>query len=402
MAINLENKQILISGASVAGPALAYWLHYYGFNVTVIERSPSLRLGGYKIDTRGKCIAVLKAMGLYEKVQQHNVHTELAIFVNDEGNIVSQVPANELGMRDKEDVELLRGDLSSILYEATHDNCEYIFNDSIKSIHQNEQGIEVHFMHGTPRKFDLVIGADGIHSNVRSLVFGDESKFLYDLGRYYYAIYTVENHLRLSGQEIFYSKDHKQINLSSTKINENVKVIYIFRDTDFIFNYQDIKQQKATLLKNYAHLKWETPTLLKAMDNASDFYFDAVQQVRMNKRYKNRVALIGDAAYSPALTSGQGSSAAIVGAYVLAGELFAARGNYKVAFANYNNEMKRYIIANQKLGETVMHFLIPKNKSSLQLLLGKIQSWIFRCDPIKKLRKKFHRASNGISLKKYR
>ncbi|WP_298626372.1 FAD-dependent monooxygenase [uncultured Legionella sp.] len=402
MVNQLNNKRILISGASIAGPALAYWLNQYGFTVTVVEQSKVMRTGGYKIDTRGKCIEVLKAMRLYEQVQKYNVHTELAIFVDDEGKTVTEMPATELGMREQDDIELLRGDLSNILYEATQDTCEYLFGDSVKTINQLENEIEVEFVKGQPRTFDLLIGADGIHSNVRSLVFGAEQQFLYDLGHYYYGIYSVKNYLHLANKELFYSKENKQLNLSSTNLNENFKVIHLFQDLHFKFDYRNIDQQKAVLMKHYENQKWETPVLLNAMQHAPDFYFDAAKQVRMPAWSKGRVALIGDSAYSPALTSGQGSSIAIVGAYVLAGELFAAKGNYQTAFDSYERQMRPYIQLNQELGETVMHFILPNTNSWLNRWMDKLKSF---CLPknyaIKKLREQFHRAANGIKLKQY-
>lgn len=402
MAIPFKNKRVLISGASVAGPTLAFWLHQYGFTVTIVEQSPVMRTGGYKIDARGKCVDVLKAMGLYEQVLIYNVNTKTAIFVDDKGNTISEMPATELGMREQDDVELLKGDLSNILYEATRDTCEYIFGNSIQSINQLENEIEIDFVEGSPRRFDLLIGADGIHSNVRSLVFGNEQHFLYDLGHYYYGIYSVKNYLCLANKEVFYTKNDKQINLSSTNIKDDVKVIHLFHDPDFEFNYRDIEQQKKILIKHYQNEKWETPTLLSVMEHAADFYFDAAQQVRMPSWSKGRVGLIGDAAYSPALTSGQGSSIAIVGAYVLAGELFAANGNYKTAFASYEQQMRPYVALNQALGKKVMHFILPKTDSSISRWINKLKSFVTPQDyVIKKLRQQFQRAANGILLKHY-
>lgn len=402
MANQLNNKRILISGASIAGPALAFWLQRYGFTVTIVELSPLIRTGGYKIDTRGKCIEVLKAMGLYEQVQKYNVHTETAVFMDDEGKTISEIPAAELGMREQDDVELLRGDLSQILYNATKDKCEYIFGDSIKSVNQLEHEIEITFVKGPSRTFALLIGADGIHSNVRSLVFGNEQQFLYDLGHYYYGIYSVKNYLNLANKEVFYSKDNRQINLSSTNINDDFKVIHLFQDSHFKFNYRNIEQQKALLKEHYQKEQWETPTLLNAMEHADDFYFDAAQQVRMTTWSKGRVSLIGDAAYSPALTSGQGSSIAIVGAYILAGELFAANGNYKTAFVSYEQQMRHYVTLNQALGVTVMDFILPSAKSRVSRWMNKLKSLFLPQNyTIKKLRKQFHKAANGIRLKQY-
>ncbi|PWY56722.1 FAD-dependent oxidoreductase [Legionella qingyii] len=398
----IKNKTILISGASIAGPALAYWLHHYGFTVTLVEQAPKFREGGYKVDARGICIDVLKKMGLYEKIQEKNVHTKTAIFMDDEGAITSEISADELGMRQPQDVELLRGDLSKILYDATRDECEYIFNTSIKSIKLNKDDVEVEFNNNMIRSFDLVIGADGIHSNVRSLVFGEESQYSHDFGNYFYAIYSIENYLKLANKELFYSIENKQVNLSSTQAENNITVIYLFQDKNYAYNYKEVDKQKAVVIKNYANAKWEVPHLLKEMDKANDFYFDVAKQIHMQQWFKDRVALIGDAAYSPALTSGQGSSVAIVGAYVLAGELYAAAGDYEKAFTSYQNKMQKYIKINQEIGEAVINFILPKPKNIFQQVYDKIKSVLLPKDyTIKQLRKKFYKASNGITLSQY-
>lgn len=396
-----SNKSVLISGASIAGPALAFWLNQYGFDVTIVEVAPALRRGGYKIDIRGKAVDVVKKMGIYEAIRNASAEMISASFINDDGKKIIEMPADSLGMREGDDIELLRGDLSQILYEATRNTCEYIFNDSIKSVRQLDQQVEIDFINGPSRQFDFLVGADGVHSTVRSLVFGDEANFSYDLGDYFYAIYTVENHLNLDRRELFYSKENKLVNIYSTKNSKHAKALFIFRSPGVHYNRRDVSQQKNILLKHYADAGWEVPFLLSAMDKSPDFYFDAAKQIRMDKWSKERTVLVGDAAYSPTLGSGQGTSLALIGSYVLAGELFAAH-NYKTAFAEYEKEMRKFVALNQKLGEIVLQQMIPKSHTWLQSLMLKMKSY-FSMDntSLEKLQNQFREAANSIRLKKY-
>jgi 2-polyprenyl-6-methoxyphenol hydroxylase-like FAD-dependent oxidoreductase len=195
----LKNKNILISGASVAGPALAYWLHRHGFNPTVVERAPALRDGGYAVDFRGRAhLTVLERMGILDGIRREQTNMGAMAYVNGAGKKIASMPADIFSG----DVEILRGDLARILHDATKDHVEYILGDSITSISDDAEdsedggGVRVTFERGAPRRFDLVVGADGLHSNVRALAFGPESRFVKEMGLYC-AIFTTANHLGL-------------------------------------------------------------------------------------------------------------------------------------------------------------------------------------------------------------
>lgn len=399
----LKNKEILISGASIGGPALAWWLSYYGFEPTVVERAPSLRGGGYKIDLRGAATEIIKRMGLYEKVADASCDMTDASFVNDFGKVKARMPSSFIGMREPEDVELMRGDLSKIIHDDTVKDCTYIFNDSITSVIDKGEKLEVKFEHSDSREFDLVIGADGIHSNVRSKIFGPESKYLHNLGDYFFAIFSTPNHLNLDRHELFYAQAGRVCNMYSTKNSKNAKALFIFKSPGFKYDYRNVEQQKNKVAQTFADSKWEVPELLKSMKKAGDFYFDTVNQIHMEHWSTGRVALIGDAAYGPSLASGQGSSIAIVGAYVLAGELFAAAGDYKVAFRAYEKEMRNFIEKNQKLGEHVKQMVPSSNYSlTMQLLMIRLMPYLPMSGMIvKKIREEVYSAANGINLKTY-
>ena len=186
----------MISGASIAGRALGYWLQLYGFAVTIVEQAPALRTGGYKIDIRGKAIDVVKKMGLYEEARKFNIVMLGGSLLDEKGRLIEQIPAEHMGMHVGDDLELLRSDLGRVLYHATDNCCEYLFGDSIRSVEQNSDEIRVEFATGQVRRFDILIGADGIHPNVRSLVFGNESLFSHNLGDYYVAICSIETELK--------------------------------------------------------------------------------------------------------------------------------------------------------------------------------------------------------------
>lgn len=357
----MNNKRVLISGASIAGPALGYWLHHYGFDVTIVEQADTLRLGGYKIDIRGKAVEVIKKMALYEEASKYKVVQLGGSVLNEKGTLIDEIPAELMGMHVGDDIELLRGHLSRILFNATSQHCEYIFSDSIKSVEQGQDGVKVEFMSGLARQFDLLVGADGIHSNVRSLVFGDEALFSHNLGDYYVAICNIETDLNLDRHEFFYSKIDKLLNLYCTQ-GEAAKALFVFRAPALTYNPRDVEQQKNIVSTQYADAEWKVPQILKSMHEASEFYFDEVKQIRMNKWYKERTIVLGDAAFSPCLASGQGTSLALVGAYTLAGELARAMGDYTIAFAEYERGMRDFVNLNQKLGETIIEFMVPKAK----------------------------------------
>jgi 2-polyprenyl-6-methoxyphenol hydroxylase-like FAD-dependent oxidoreductase len=356
---NIKNRNILISGASIAGPALAYWLSRHGFNPTVVERAPALREGGYAIDIRGAARGVTERMGIMPEVRQALTNTRGMSFVDSANKPQASMSADLFGGEGLiSEFEILRGDLAHILHAASQDNTEYIFNDSITSLSQSDDGVQVTFERSKPRIFDLVVGTDGVHSNVRSLTFGDESQVIRHLG-YYVSIFTTANHLHLDRWELVYNMPGKLAAIYSTRQNSEAKAMFYFASSLLPYDYHDRKQQQKILANTFAGEGWEIPRLLKSMWDAPDFYFDAVSQIHMDRWSKGRVVLVGDAGYCPSPLSGQGTNLALVGAYVLAGELKAAAGDYRTAFASYEEEMRAYVEQNQKFGASAGKQFIP-------------------------------------------
>jgi 2-polyprenyl-6-methoxyphenol hydroxylase-like FAD-dependent oxidoreductase len=348
----MKTKTVLISGASVAGPALAFWLNQYGFQTTIIERAPAIRPGGYAVDFRGAAVDVLKSMGIIDEIRKYETRTGKITIVDKNNKKISSMPD---GFTSGE-LEILRGDLANVLYDASREGTEYIFDDTITGLNEDADGVEVSFSRNPARHFDLVIGADGLHSNVRRIAFGDEKQFLHDLGLYV-AIYTVPNYMNLKMDGLYYSTLGRRVGIFGARQSTEAKASFFFSSAPFEYDRRDTEQQKEILRARFADEKWEVPRLLRLMDNAPDFYFDSVSQIKMDRWSKGRIALIGDAAHCASPVSGMGTSMAVIGAYVLAGELKETNGYYPAAFARYEEIMREFVKSCQKLADGVEWFV---------------------------------------------
>ncbi|SDM60524.1 FAD-dependent monooxygenase [Allokutzneria albata] len=339
-------KNVLISGASVAGPALAYWLRRRGFEVTVVERAPALRTGGQAIDVRGVALDVLDRMGLLERARELRTTMRGMQMLDGQGNEVmrSTEMALSSGRFDSGDIELLREDLTSLLYELTRDDVEYVFGDTITGI----DGTEVTFENGPPRRFDVVVGADGLHSGVRALAFGPESQFLRHLGTYL-AVFSTENFLGLDNWQVWLHGEEAGYAVYPVRDNSELRVTLGVHADSLPHDRRDNDAHRRMLAAKLDGLGWETPKLVEAMWEAEDFYFDAMAQIHMDTWSSGRVTLVGDAGYCASPLSGQGTSLALVGAYVLAEELERADGQHAEGFAAYEARMRPFARLNQAL-----------------------------------------------------
>jgi 2-polyprenyl-6-methoxyphenol hydroxylase-like FAD-dependent oxidoreductase len=354
-------KNVLISGASIAGPALAFWLRRHGFRPTVVERAPALREGGQAVDFRGPVhLDVLRRMGLIEALRAHETHMTGQRLLDRDGRTAVNLPASFFSG----DLEILRGDLSRVLYDASVEGTEYVFGDQITSITETPTGVDVTFAHGAPRTFDLVIGADGLHSGVRSLVFGPESEFTEPSG-YFYGGATVPNLLGLDRVGLSYNVPGLGVTVSNTG-GDTAHVGFVFHDEKLAYDRRDEQAQRAIVARRFGGLGWEVPRLLKEFLAAPEIYFDSISLVRMDSFVRGRVALLGDAGYG-ATIGGMGTGMAVVGAYVLAGELAMARGDHRVALARYAELISGYAKACQKVGANAGPFLAPATAHGLWL-----------------------------------
>lgn len=403
----MEQRKILISGASVAGPALAFWLHRHGgFRVTIVEHGDVPVRGGYRVDLRGPATDVITRMGIARAVRERGADLGGVTVLDERGRVLTTLDRG-FGFAEEGDIQVLRGDLSELLYEATANDTEYVFGDAIASISQQPDGVTVTFQRGEPRKFDLVIGADGVYSNVRSLAFGADVDFLRDLG-YHVAGFSIPNILELDRDGYLYSMPNQLAHVYSAAGRSDAQVGFLFDlgsecTLPLRYGKADRQEQMDLVAGLFADAAWEMPRILEAMREADDFYFDSVSCVDVDGWSRQRVALVGDAAWGPSFASGQGTSQAIVGGYVLAGELASARDRHDLAFARYEAAMTPWISLNQELGqELVRHMLgVSREHHRWHMRALKLLTWLPFARPLVRHFQRAQRSSQPMTLADY-
>lgn len=333
-------QKILISGASIAGPALARWLGRNGFDVTVVEKSPVIRPGGQAVDFKGRThMTLLERMGILDDVRARRTsRTDLRI-VDAQDHVHAVIPGEFIGG----DLEIARGDLARILVEHSRDDAEYVLDDEITSLHEDAAGIDVTFNRRAPERFDLMLGADGIHSAVRRLAIGPERLCVEPLG-YCYAVAAGDVPLgdletSLPGGRAVsygYSTPGRLLILGGPK----APVMFVFRVDGSLDDLRDVRAHRALLEEAFADGGWRVPAALEAARSDPDFYLSPLGRTRMPAYTKGRVALVGDAGYANTL-GGFGTGLALLGAYTLAGELIGHRGDHVTALAAYDQRMRR-------------------------------------------------------------
>ncbi|MFL6119117.1 FAD-dependent monooxygenase [Actinophytocola sp.] len=359
----MKNTTVLISGASIAGPALALWLARYGATVTVVEKAPGLRAGGQAVDFKGETHrTVLTRMGILDEVRRRQTGGHDQTVVDAQGRPRAVIPGEFTGG----DIEIRRGDLADILYQRTRDSCEYVFGDSITSLTETNEttgtagGVHVTFEKSAPRTFDLVVGADGIHSTVRRLAFGPEQDYVHFLG-HYYALAS----LGVPGDALMYNEPGRMVAVGGPKAES----FFVFASPELTYDRYDPEQQKKLLLDAYRGGGWRIPDLLAKVPGSPDFYLDSISRVAVADYARGRVVLLGDSAYGNTL-GGFGSGLAIVGAYVLAGELHRAGGDHSVAFRRYTELFRPYAKVSKQ--GNAGRFLAPGSARGIRM-----RNWMF-------------------------
>ncbi|WP_067697255.1 FAD-dependent monooxygenase [Nocardia jejuensis] len=361
----MSGTRVLIAGASIAGPALAHWLTRRGAEVTVVERAPELRPGGQAVDARGVTKEVIRRMGLDSAVRAARTETAGAYTVDADGKVLETFSAEDDGGDGYiSEIEILRGDLSRVLYDDTRNDVEYIFGDRIAELTQDADGVDVVLQGGERRRFDLVIGADGLHSSLRAMVFGPHERFVRHLGLAL-AFYTVPNEFGLGRWLMDFQEPETGRTAGLRPIPDATRAMamFSFPAADLDVDYRDVEAQKRLLRERMTGMGWSAAQILTHLDDTPDFYLDQVAQVVMDRWSSGRVGLLGDAAFSSSPMSGQGTGLALVGAYLLAGELAAADWDPEAGFAAYEKRMRSFVEANQEIGRMHASMLIPGSDS---------------------------------------
>jgi 2-polyprenyl-6-methoxyphenol hydroxylase-like FAD-dependent oxidoreductase len=371
----MENTDVLISGGGVAGSTLAYWLREHGFAVTVVERAPAPRPGGQTVDLRGAGRVVVERMGLLDQVRALSVDQRGLALVNSAGRMIARMPAELFGGQGiVSEIEVLRGDLGQVLYDATAADAEYLFDDTIRRLDEDEAGITASFEKSPPRRFGLVVGADGLHSTVRGLAFGPETEHVRPLGCYN-AWFTVPDEFDLDGWLLMYNAPGGLVaSIRPGRVPGEAKAGLSFRSAPLDYDRSDADEQRDILAARFAGAGWEVPRLLAGLRTAPDFFFDSIGQVRLGSWSSGRTALVGDAGYSPTPLTGLGTSLALVGAYVLAGELAAASGDHRVAFGRYEEILRPYVTSGQKLPPGGVRGFAPSSALTIALRAASMRS----------------------------
>ncbi len=383
--VYVAQPTVLISGAGIAGPSLALWLTKNGYRVIVVEVAPGIRPGGQTVDLRGAGGDVVERMGLMPQMREHALEQHGVAWVAADGHRRAEMPVTAFdgnGLVSK--LEILRGDLVDVLYQATKDSVEYRFNTRISALVQDENGVDVTLADGTNVRADLVVGADGPHSAVRGLVFGPEDEFVKPLGGYN-AWFTAQDHVGLDGWYLMYlAPGGLNASMRPTHDRAMAKAGLAFASEPISYDRHDLDGQRQILVDRFAGAGWHCDDLLAAAKEADDFYFDSFLQVKMPSWSSGRVTLVGDAGYCASPLSGMGTSLALVGAYLLAGELgpadsFDAQG-IQDAMRRYQTRMRPYVDKCQDIPNRVDRYA-PNSASDIAMNIGVMkwmQRWPFR------------------------
>lgn len=359
--------RVLISGASISGPVLAYWLTRYGYDVTVVERAPQLRkTGGHAVDLFRPAVEISEKMGVLPQIEALATGTTRLTIHRHGVRRAAQIDVGKLvAAASDRHVEIMRDDLSEVYYEASRDDAEYLFGDSITAISPDG---EVTFERAAPRAFDVVVGADGLHSNVRRLTFGEHAERTEFLGGYL-AVFSVPKELAREGESISHVRAGCLTLIYTAKPLDDARVVCLFRrDEQLQYHYRDTLRQKEILREVSNGIHPQVDRWLEELDRTPSFYFDSITQLQLETWSRGRVTLVGDAGYCPGPAVGGSTSLSVFGAYVLAGELAQARGDHARAFAEYERQLAEPVRRSRAVACIAAKRLVPRSKAGVWAL----------------------------------
>ena len=381
--------KVAIVGAGIAGPTLAYWLWRYGHEPTLIEKSACLRTGGYVVDFWGGGYAVAERMGLTAELHSAGYLVEEVRLVDRHSRKVGGFSAEVFRRNlDGRFATVPRGDLAAMIYRSADSHTETLFGESVSAIEQHDSDVGVALERGGYRKFDLLVGAGGIHSPVRDLVFGPQSKWEKDLG-YRVAAFEVEGYEpRDELVYLAYTMPGRMVARFAMRGNKTMFLFVFTSDRMGGPDPRDVSQAKTKLRQVFGDAGWECPEILRKLDEVSEVYFDRVSQIIMDRWSQGRVALIGDAAAAVSLLAGEGSGLAMVQAYVLAGELNRAGADHGEAFRSYERRLRPIVEARQRSARAFASTFAPKtalglwtrNQASKLLNAPRLADWVVRSE----------------------
>jgi len=357
----MTNRKVLICGAGIAGPCLAYWLLRYGFEPVLIERAPAPRTGGYIIDFWGLGFEVAEKMGLLPALQREGYRIDEVRMVDAHGRRIGGFNARAFqSVVGDRYLSILRSDLARLIFNALGGQVRTLFNDTVTQIEQTPYGVNVSFSTAPPERFDLLIGAGGLHSPVRRIAFGASEWFEHYLG-YYVASFSVAGYPhRDTNAYVTYTLPGLQVSRYSLRDDRTVFMLAFASDAHLPLGPHARGAQKDILYKTYRAAGWECYGILRALERCEDLYFAPVSQIRMPSWQHGRVALIGDACFCPSLLAGQGSALAMAAAYILAGELAKAGGNHRAAFHAYERLLQPLMAKKQQAAQQFAGAFVPR------------------------------------------
>lgn len=375
----MSQLRVLVSGASIAGPALAYWLVRAGCKVTLVERAPELRTAGQGIDVRDAARDVVKRMGIFDRMRDKSSHEEGIEFFDSSNRTYARFAVDTSGKGESfsSDVEILRGELAAILFDVTKDDVTYIFGDMVESLQETDEEVNVHFSNGTPTMaFDLVVAADGFGSKIRGMVLGNDSVHVKSLLSYvsYFSIPPNETdtkwsrfHFLSRGRNIFLRPDHLGGTRAFLGFAAHDKLDERLAECEKV-SKEGIPAQKAQFQKIFEDADWQGPRVLRGMHDSDDFYMQTIGQIRLKHWSSGRVTFVGDACYAPSPYTGVGTSLAFIGAYILAGEISRQPNNIRAALESYESVLRPYVESIQKLPPGVPWIAHPQSNLAVKAL----------------------------------